>query len=228
MEDWAIHGVQSTTRYRSKGTSNRRGGLSSHGRAHTNLSGRANSGRKGGLCASKSKAAATKRAILNQRNHGSAFPSVSGNNMHHHVQHIVYNSHLGLQYSAPPNLRGEPITPPDPSPTDMMLSEPLQAPGLPTTDTGHSFSYPSAFPGYGQNNHHQGYHLGDTVYPLEDVTGIYPGHSTSAHAQTTPLIQSDLNAIFESSVHDPNESRNHHNLSFPYWPGQPTGGAYQP
>ncbi|KAI0377492.1 hypothetical protein F5Y04DRAFT_291727 [Hypomontagnella monticulosa] len=183
LEEWAIDGVQSTTRYRSKGPSNRRGGLISHSRTNAHLSGRANSGRKGGICASKSKAAATKKAILNQRHHSSAFHNNNAHHLHTQMQHAGYGPHLGLQYHLPTLPRDGAITPPDHTHEGMMLgANTMQATMLPNSDANHGFAFTPNLPQYGQNNHSH-------VYTLEDVAGIYQG-------DTAPAPTPDLNALF--------------------------------
>ncbi|KAI1768119.1 hypothetical protein GGR53DRAFT_524840 [Hypoxylon sp. FL1150] len=83
---WAINGVQSTTRYRTKGTARRRQGGGAGGvngsstQSCVNSSRRALSGRKGGLTASKSKA---KKASQDRAHHH--------HHHHHHQQHNNLN-----------------------------------------------------------------------------------------------------------------------------------------
>ncbi|KAL7620748.1 hypothetical protein AAE478_009746 [Parahypoxylon ruwenzoriense] len=236
LEDWAVHGVQSTTRYRSKGTSNRRGGApGSHARAQSNLSGRANSGRKGGLCASKSKAAATRRAVLN-RHHASVIagatssPHDSGRHQLHQSRGMIFGHPIEFQYPVT-NVRAEPITPPDPVAGDVMLGGPLHhAAGLQAADANHGFPYANNLQ-YGQNHsqqhhHNHSYHPASGFYTLEDVTGIYqnqpaPGPSQATHDQSA--IHSGLGTLFPD-VADIRENR----VSFPYWHESANGAPYQP
>ncbi|KAI1103633.1 hypothetical protein F4804DRAFT_352793 [Jackrogersella minutella] len=223
LEDWAVNGVQSTTRYRSKGTSNRRGGPGSRPRTRASLSGRANSGRRGGVAASNSKRnAATRRAMITQHDHNPAFPNMVNNNGNFHdpTQNIGYDHRLSLQYHLPTASGGNTITPPDPSHEAMMLTtNPTQSTVLPAPDPNHPFSFAPNIPQYDQSSHHQ-------MYSLEDVTGMYQGQQPPIPMQggqgMSTTMPQDLNALFE----DPEASRNNR-LTFSYWHDPSTGGHYQ-
>ncbi|OTA68484.1 hypothetical protein K449DRAFT_398848 [Hypoxylon sp. EC38] len=221
LEEWAVHGVQSTTRYRSKGTSTRRGGLGSRSRGRGSLSGRANSGRRGGVAASNSKRnAATRKAMMDRHNHTLAFPSSSNGNLHDPMQSIGYDHRIGLHYSHPAAQRSEPMGPPDPGHESMMLAtNPMQATVLPATDASHGFPFAHNVPQYNQGNQQH-------VYSIDDVAGIYQSHQQAPVQMQggqglTQAMHTDLNALFE----EPEESRNQR-LAFSYWNDPAAGGPY--
>ena len=97
LRDWAItDGVKSTTRYR-KGVPGRRGaaarsqnnGMRAHhhnSRSHNSHSARASSGRKGGLSASKTKAAANREKLRLQQRHNARYSAV-------HEMHLPSSYH---------------------------------------------------------------------------------------------------------------------------------------
>ncbi|KAI5865832.1 hypothetical protein GGS23DRAFT_616947 [Durotheca rogersii] len=236
LEDWAVQGVQSTTRYRSKGTSNRRGGaLGSHGRSRANLSGRANSGRKGGLSASKSKAASRRATLIQRRNDvaadrassSSSMTTLTGTTQHHPVRDMMYNQqHMGFQYPLP-NFRTESATPANPVvANEMLFTPPLHPAGLPATDSHHSFAYPHNFQ-YSQS-HHAGYHHSSSFYNFGDVTGIYqqplPSSGQASHEQASSSI---INASLSGMFPDASEMRDS-NVSFAYWQDRENGNVYEP
>ncbi|KAI1384174.1 uncharacterized protein F4822DRAFT_434114 [Hypoxylon trugodes] len=222
LEPWAVGGVQSTTRYRSKPTSSRRGGgAGHHGRGiHARLSGRAHSGRKGGQSASRSKAAAMRRAMGHRRSLSAGFIEM-GESMHNQVQNMLFNQRVGLQ----------PLTPPDVS-HDMILAHSMHNPVLPTNDASHhGFTFPQ-YQGAQQQPHHT--HPTHPVY-MEDVTGMYHGHQAPAPVQggqggqgLPASMAPDLNGLFEENPG--NTDRNNRNPDpFQYWDDQTQGGPpYQP
>ncbi|KAI2465299.1 hypothetical protein F4781DRAFT_36126 [Annulohypoxylon bovei var. microspora] len=219
LEDWAINGVQSTTRYRSKGTSNRQGGPGHRPRTRASVSGRANSGRRGGVAASNSKRnAATRRAMITRNSHGPAFPNTgSSSNLHDPMQTIGYDHRLSLQYSLPNAPRNEQIATPNPGHEGMMLAtNPIHSTALPAPEASHGFAFTSTLPHYGQNNQH--HHL----YSVDDVVGMYQGHHTPIPMHGGPglatTIPQDLNALFEDN--EENRSR----LAFSYW-NDPTASS---
>ncbi|KAI0895476.1 hypothetical protein F4806DRAFT_502928 [Annulohypoxylon nitens] len=222
LEDWAINGVESTTRYRSKTTSNRQGGPGSRQRTRQSASGRVNSGRRGGVAASNSKRnAASRRAMITRNSHGPAFAAVghSGNNPHDPMQAIGYDHRLGLQYSIPASIRNEHAAS-NPSHEGMMLANnPMQSTGLSAPDANHGFTFAPAMPTYSQNTQHP-------MYSMDDVTGIYQQHHgtmpTHGSQGLTSTIPQDLNGLFE----DPEESRSR--LAFSYWNDPTASSHYQP
>ncbi|KAI0169860.1 hypothetical protein GGR52DRAFT_486429 [Hypoxylon sp. FL1284] len=80
LEPWAYGGVQSTTRYRPKGTRRAKASTAENSRANRKGSSRAESGRRGGLTASKSKA---KKAgqVQDQRQQQPAYTSDTQGNV---------------------------------------------------------------------------------------------------------------------------------------------------
>ncbi|KAI1371795.1 hypothetical protein F4677DRAFT_281508 [Hypoxylon crocopeplum] len=224
LEDWAINGVQSTTRYRSKGTSSRRGpGIQKKPRA--NLSGRANSGRKGGLSTSKARSEATKKARSSRHNHVQTFAS---SNLRGDMRRIAYDQRAGYQYHhMASHLRGEPINAPDPGPSNMMLSaNPMQAAVLQAPDPSHEFSYAPNMAAYGQPNQHHEYHTGESIYTLEQVTGIYQGSHMPIPEQGGQVQASAMNSGLNGLFEHPGESQNDR-FSLPYF-GPATSVPYQP
>ncbi|KAI2640955.1 hypothetical protein GGS21DRAFT_547300 [Xylaria nigripes] len=72
LQEWAVtEGVQSTTRYR-KGNPSRRGGSAANNRSQGGASGRATTGRRGGVSSNKNKSVGARRSMLNR----SANPSM--------------------------------------------------------------------------------------------------------------------------------------------------------
>ncbi|KAI2782596.1 hypothetical protein F4815DRAFT_504762 [Daldinia loculata] len=214
LEEWAVNGVQSTTRYRSKGTSNRRAKSRNASRTNAHASARAMSGRKGGK-----KAAASKRAILGRQNPGPIFTtSGSGSNLQGPMQNVIYE---GMQYSLPTHTRDEPMTPPDPSHESMMLaSNTMQSMVLPTNNANHEFSFAPNVPQYSQAGH-------PNMYALENVTGLYQGQQAPMNVQggqgLSTTMHTDFNPIFE----DPDDNRNNR-LAYSYWSQPVPGGQFQP
>ncbi|KAI1453085.1 hypothetical protein F4805DRAFT_478777 [Annulohypoxylon moriforme] len=222
LEDWAVNGVQSTTRYRSKTTSNRQVGPGARPRVRQGASGRVNSGRRGGVAASNSKRnAATRRAMITRNSHGPAFPGAgsSSSGLHDQMQAIGYDHHLGIQYPLPSAPRSDHFSTPNPGHEGMMLAtNSMQSTALPASDASHGFAFGAQMPQYAPGNAH--------IYSLGDVTGIYQGHhGTLPMHGSQPLattMPQDLNGLFE----DPEENRSR--LAFPYWSDPSAGNQYQP
>ncbi|RYP53123.1 hypothetical protein DL769_010559 [Monosporascus sp. CRB-8-3] len=231
LEDWAVtKGVQSTTRYR-KGNNSRRGG-SGHQRVHGNLSARASSGRKGGITASKTKAAATRKALVRgTQNPVFSIPNCQGDPM----RDALYDHSFGYQYS--PNARGEPVTPPDVNAGGILLPDPTN--GAAFSTTGHAnpgYMYPSTLH-HGQSHHDYSQHQQSpqqsqhhnhtgTIYTLDDVSGVYPGPlgplSGSSGQGVSTTAPNNFNALFAS----PDEMSGDR-LAYLPWGGSGAGGAYQ-
>ncbi|RYP67736.1 hypothetical protein DL771_007069 [Monosporascus sp. 5C6A] len=227
LEDWAVtKGVQSTTRYR-KGNNSRRGG-SGHQRIHGNLSARASSGRKGGITASKTKAAATRKALVRgAQNPVFGIPNDQADPM----RDALYDRSFGYQYA--PSAKGEPVTPPDINAGGMLLPDPTNAAALSTA--GH------ANPGYmyrntlhhGQSHHdysrhqqpQQHHNHTGTMYTLDDVSGVYPGPlgplSGSSGQGVSTTVPNNFNELF-ASPDEMSEDR----LPYLPWGGSGAGGAY--
>ncbi|KAI1075010.1 hypothetical protein F5B20DRAFT_585704 [Whalleya microplaca] len=204
LEDWAVHGVQSTTRYR-KGTSGRRGGPGSHSRA-TNLSARASSGRKGGITASRTKAAATRRAILNRS--ASSYLSSQGQ-----LQGNIYDHQLPFQYHD--NVRDVPMTTAEPGAGDMILPGPLPSNGLPVNDNTQNYSYGNNL-NYTESQH--GYPPPEAMYPLGAVAGLYHGHPAPSSGRCQVPATGEMHQLFGNAGVN--------RVPFPYWDGA-AGGHYQ-
>ncbi|RYP08724.1 hypothetical protein DL764_001744 [Monosporascus ibericus] len=232
LEDWAVtKGVQSTTRYR-KGNNSRRGG-SGHQRVHGNLSARASSGRKGGITASKTKAAATRKALVRgAQNSIFGIPNSHGDPM----RDAVYDRSFGYQYS--PSGKGEPVTPPDINADDILLPDPTNGAALSTA--GHAnlgYMYRSTLH-HGQSHHdysqhqqspqqpHQHHNHPGTMYTLDDISGVYPGSlgplSSSSGQGVSTTAPNNFDALFASP-----DEMSEDQLAYLPWGGSGTGGAYQ-
>ncbi|KAI8962558.1 hypothetical protein F5Y11DRAFT_356919 [Daldinia sp. FL1419] len=214
LEEWAVNGVQSTTRYRSKGNSSRRAKSRNPSRTNAHASARAMSGRKGGK-----KAAASKRAIMGRQNPNSMFtPGGGNNNLPGQVQSVVYE---GLAYPLPSHTRDEPMTPPDPSHEGIILApNSMQPMILSANAASHEFPFASNVSHYGQHSHHN-------MYSIENVTGIFQGHQASINVQGGQGLPTTMHSDFNNSLfEDPEDSRNHR-LSFPYWNQPGAGGQFQ-
>ncbi|KAI0004692.1 hypothetical protein F4779DRAFT_633914 [Xylariaceae sp. FL0662B] len=212
LEEWAVHGVQSTTRYR-KGNSGRRGGPGSHTRA-ANLSARANSGRKGGITASRTKAAAASRRAMFYRHDSPGFLGSHQGHLHGNI----YNQPLAFQYHDTP--REAPMTP-EPSASDMMLVSSLPSTGLSVNDNSQGFTYGNNL-NYGESQ--QSYNPGSAIFSMEAVTGVYHGHPAPDGGRVqvaTTGVQPDLSAMFAGNMRG-------ERVPFAYWNEPATGGSYQP
>ncbi|OTB17363.1 hypothetical protein K445DRAFT_310746 [Daldinia sp. EC12] len=218
LEEWAVNGVQSTTRYRSKGSSNRRAKSRSVSQTNTHASVRAVSGRKGGK-----KAAASKRAILSRQNTGSAYThGNSAHNIQGQMQNVTYE---GMQYPLPTHLpvqpRSEPATPPGPSHESMMLaSNPMPSMVLQANNTSQEFSFGSNVPQYSHTGHHN-------MYALENVTGLFQGHQATIAIQRSHGLSSTMHPDFNSLFEAPEDSRNNGH-SMPYWNQPGASSQFQP
>ncbi|KAI1771956.1 hypothetical protein F4818DRAFT_454174 [Hypoxylon cercidicola] len=216
---WAVNGVQSTTRYRTKGTSRRRNGAGS-AQPCANSSRRALSGRKGGLTASKSKA--KKASQDRDQHHASAFPGgANGGDMH--MGNMVLDPNMGFPYGIP-----DPMTPPDHGPPEMILPHhPMQAAALPVTGS-HGYAYPAPeLSQYGQSS--GSYHVPHSMYSLDEVSGMYQGQPVSvpSHAGQgpgQPHSMGGMNPIYEES-----EDMRQRRLAFQYqgWSDSVPGSSYQ-
>ncbi|OTB05156.1 hypothetical protein M426DRAFT_10999 [Hypoxylon sp. CI-4A] len=224
LQDWAIAGVQSTTRYRNKGQPKGRQSGSSQKRGQSSNSKRAQSGRKGGQATSatrSSREGVTKNtyqprpAILDQGgNHG---------NFQQSLQNMVYDHHTGFpQYNLPVATGGELMTPENSSHGGMMLTpHPMQAGLLPISHTAQGFPYTPEIPSYNQGSQ-------SDMYPVENMAGMYQGSHTPAPTQGgQPLATSmpqDLSPMFENS----GEHRHQPNVpaGMGYWSDPITGTNY--
>ncbi|KAH9894517.1 hypothetical protein F4778DRAFT_278242 [Xylariomycetidae sp. FL2044] len=184
---WAINGVQSTTRYR-KAKPGRRAGAG--GRARQ--SARANSGRRGGITASKTRAAATRRSTQSRFNS----PSFTEG------QQIALDNNF--IYTHPPphhfahGMENEPVTPPDTSSSSMLWPTANPIHGTYEShyarESGYSYTanpphvVPSQHPAYGPPPPPPTQHHTANPYSLADVTGVYEPQpaSTSASASHIP------------------------------------------
>ncbi|KAI0881553.1 uncharacterized protein GGS22DRAFT_196471 [Annulohypoxylon maeteangense] len=211
LEDWAVNGVQSTTRYRSKPTSARPARPGSRPRPRSTAEGRVSSGRKGGVAASNSKKNAAKKAMINRNSLAPEFPGAGNNigNLHDPMHTMGYDHRLGLQYALPTAPRSEHFTTPNPNHESMILAtNPMQPTALPAPDPNHPFAFAPPMQHYNHNAQH--------MYPLEDGSGIYQGHHGAlpihGNQGLAATIPQDLSELFEDSE----ENRNR--LAFPYWP----------
>ncbi|KAI0127037.1 hypothetical protein BJ170DRAFT_684609 [Xylariales sp. AK1849] len=172
LEEWAVQdGVQSTTRYR-KGNPSRRGASGSHSRSHhaRHLSTRASSGRKGGITASRTKAAANHRALRRQQ-YGEMMTSHLSSTSYHH-NHSFYGRHPDMDYAS--SARGEPVTPPDISAGEILFADPMHGPQALGVNTGQGYYYGIGHPHYRHLHQPQQHpHSGPNAYRLEDVTRVY-------------------------------------------------------
>ncbi|ORY57776.1 uncharacterized protein BCR38DRAFT_489776 [Pseudomassariella vexata] len=202
LEDWAVRdGVQSTTRYR-KPNPSRRGGSGSHSRHHRDYqpSARATSGRKGGLTASKTKAAATRQAMRNKHMY-------SGASSHFPSSHYYPRNH-DAEYAG--SVKDEPATPPDASVGDILFAEPLSTnAAIPATNPGYYYSHAHGHAhgqGHGhhahQHPHAQQPHHHSQPYTLENVTGVYdhPPAPSGPGRNQYMLFADSHDAAPESSV----------------------------
>ncbi|KAI8624782.1 hypothetical protein F5Y19DRAFT_480274 [Xylariaceae sp. FL1651] len=218
LEDWAVRqGVQSTTRYR-KGNPSRRGGSAAHHRAHGNISARASSGRKGGISASKTKAAATRRSMLSRTANPDLFSGPP-----EPVHNTMYNRPLNYHYTA--NSIGSHTTPADVNHPDMMFRNHMNTTTLPTTSNGHTYPYNGSIShNHMVSNYSQQIHP-STIYSLESVAGIYQEPQASApgriHGPNLPLT-SGFDTLFANST-EMGEER----ATYIPWDGSaPDGGTY--
>ncbi|KAI1803635.1 hypothetical protein F4811DRAFT_327256 [Daldinia bambusicola] len=218
LEEWAVGGVQSTTRYRSKGTSNRRSKSRSSSRTNAHASARAMSGRKGGK-----KAAASKRAILGRQNTSSVF--APGNNVHNIQGQMQNDVYEGMHYSLPTHIpsqtRGEPMTPPGHGHERMILeSNTMQSMVLPADNANHEFSFGPNVPQYSQASHH-------SMYTLNNVAGLFPGHQAAMNVQGSQGLSSTMHPDFNPLFEDPEDNRNNRiPMPYIYQPG--AGSQFQP
>ncbi|XXH06002.1 hypothetical protein Hte_012447 [Hypoxylon texense] len=216
---WAYGGVQSTTRYRTKGASRRRNG-GGNAQPCVNSSRRALSGRKGGLTASKSKA---KKAIQDRdHHHASAFSSgANGGDMQ--MASMVLDPNMSFQYGVPDSM-----SPPEHGSAEMMMQHnSMQPAALPVTGA-HGFAYPPVeLSQYGQSS--GSYHAPHNMYSLEEVSGMYSGQpvSVSSHAgqgQGQPHSMGSINPLYQD-----NEGMRQRRLPFHYqgWNDSVPGNSYQ-
>ncbi|KAK6948992.1 hypothetical protein Daesc_009064 [Daldinia eschscholtzii] len=218
LEEWAVNGVQSTTRYRSKGSSNRRAKSRSSSRTNAHASARAMSGRKGGK-----KAAASKRAILGRQSTSSVYtPGNSAHSIQGQMQNVAYEGmHYPLPTHIPTHTRGEPMTPPGPSHESMMLaSNPMQSMVLQANTANHEFSFGSNVPQYSHTGHHN-------MYALENVAGLFQGHQATINVQGSQGLSTTMHPDFNPLFEDPEDSRNNR-LSMPYWNQPGASSQFQP
>ncbi|RYO76320.1 hypothetical protein DL763_010594 [Monosporascus cannonballus] len=231
LEDWAVtKGVQSTTRYR-KGNNSRRGG-SGHQRVHGNLSARASSGRKGGITASKTKAAATRKALVRgTQNPLFGVPNGQGDSL----TDALYDSSFGYQYS--PSAGGEPVTPPDVNAGGMLLSDPTNGATFSTAghanpgymyrstlhhgQSHHGYSQHQQSPQQPQQQHHN--HTG-TMYTLDDVSGVYPGSLGPLSGSSGRGVATTVPNNFNTPFVGPDEM-SEDRLAYLPWGGSGAGGA---
>ncbi|KAI1464170.1 uncharacterized protein F4812DRAFT_462920 [Daldinia caldariorum] len=211
LEEWAVGGVQSTTRYRSKGTSNRHSKSRSSSRTNAHASARAMSGRKGGK-----KAAASKRAILCRKNTSSAFtPENNVQNIPGQMQNAAYEGmHYSLPTHIPSHTRGEPMTPPGHGHERMILeSNAMQSMVLPEDNASHEFSFGPNVPQYSQASHHN-------MYTLNNVEGLFPGHQAAINVQGSQGLSSTMHSDFHPLFEDTEDNRsNRIPMHYLYQPG---------
>ncbi|CAJ2500644.1 Uu.00g034970.m01.CDS01 [Anthostomella pinea] len=223
LEDWAVtDGVQSTTRYR-KGNPSRRGGPGSHGRSHGNPSARASSGRKGGITASKTKAAASRRSTAN-RTHRPGFLGSHSDHLHE----SMYDRSAAYHYVS--NGRDAAVTPPETDPTELLFRDPMNAAGLAAGSVG-GHGYP-----YNNHPHHQQLHPAYSqqghpgIYTIDNLAGVYqpPTHASGRIPGTATTLPSSYNALFAAMEPDEEGRLDRFNSMFWQDPGTGSGGAYQP
>jgi hypothetical protein len=215
--------VQSTTRYRPKNNTGRRGG-SGNSRLHQNHSARARSGRKGGITASKTRAASSRKSIL--RGAESSTFSMASTQRDHHHQEGPYDHPIGYHYF--PGPREEPATPPEAGPNEFMFPNHSSQSALSAaTPSHHGYTFtsnihhsapPQTFPQHPQN-------LGNP-YTLADITGTYQGQPTTISERGQGLgLNSGLPAGFDTLFANPDEIIDDR---VPYLPwGNPgAGGSY--
>lgn len=206
LRDWAItDGVKSTTRYR-KGIPGRRGGAGrSHNnggrghhhsniRSHNSQSNRASSGRKGGLSASRVKAAASREKLRLQQRYSARYSAV--HEMHlpssYHAVPSYYERYSG-DYSQ--GLKEETAAGPSMDGGDMLFpSHGMMAAGLATDNSQPYYqnyvttpASHAAFPPYQgqhatqhQHQHPQQHQHRTPVFKVEQATNVFEPPASGA------------------------------------------------
>ncbi|KAI1334358.1 hypothetical protein F5Y15DRAFT_294335 [Xylariaceae sp. FL0016] len=188
LEDWAVNeGVQSTTRYR-KGTSNRRQ-ASSHHRVGGPLSARATSGRKGGITASKTKAANNRRHTSNQGINHAYLRS---------QQDVIQTMlHGGAEYFSPEYTRPDlPVSTEAHNP-NLVFREPMSNAAIAPTTTSQVYAYGENLH-YGQMHNGLSSHPPSSLYPNEHIHNVYqpPVHGQERLSGTTPALPAVYGQVF--------------------------------
>ncbi|KAI5927314.1 hypothetical protein F4810DRAFT_706684 [Camillea tinctor] len=231
LQDWAVRdGVQSTTRYR-KGNPGRRAG-GSHGRLHGNPSARASSGRKGGLSASRARAANHRRHIINHTNQPQLhhpMPNSPFLNGHREPLHeAFYNRPIGYHYDS--STRDEPVTPPEANMGDQLFHEPMSSAGISTVSGTHGYAYGShahAHPGQTNPGYHHHQPRPEAMYSLHDVTGSYQGpaaHMSARAHGNAPALPSGFGPPLFANADEINDNK----VGYLHWGASATSGPYQP
>ncbi|KAI1503019.1 hypothetical protein F5X99DRAFT_407577 [Biscogniauxia marginata] len=222
LEDWAVRdGVQSTTRYR-KGNPSRRAGAGSHLRLHGNPSARASSGRKGGLSASRARAAHHRRHMTHHPHQLRMPNSPFLNSQRDPMNEVFYGRSLGYHYDS--NTRDEPVTPPETNVSDSIFHEPMNHAGISTTSGAHGYAYGN-HSNPSQNNPYHQQQRPETVYSLDDVAGVYqPAAHPPARVQgNAPVLPSSFGALFANT-----DEINDNKVGYLHWGSSATGSTYQP
>ncbi|KAF3004489.1 hypothetical protein E8E14_007226 [Neopestalotiopsis sp. 37M] len=193
LQDWAVRdGVQSTTRYRPRNNPGRRSAGSQRSNQGHHVSARATSGRRGGITASRTRLAASRRMTrMRQPQHGGVLTS-----------RIPRNDFQGQQtfYSRAPSMEfgqaagNNPATPPEMPTGDFTFTSTMQGPPPMGSVTSHGYFF-----GHGEHQQQQIHspmphaHAGVNPYRLEDVTGVYEAPSMQNGA--VPVDASQLGQL---------------------------------
>ncbi|ETS85058.1 hypothetical protein PFICI_03083 [Pestalotiopsis fici W106-1] len=195
LQDWAVRdGVQSTTRYRPRNNPGRRStGAHRSNRGH-HVSARATSGRRGGITASRTRLAASRRTALRGYGGGVFASRIPRNDFQR--QQNFYGRAPSMDFGQA--ARSDPATPPEVPAGELLFTNTMQGPPPMGSVTSHGYFF-----GHGEPQHQQIHspiphsHTGVNPYRLEDVTGVYEAPTIqNAGVQVEASHMGQLSASF--------------------------------
>jgi hypothetical protein len=209
LADWAVvKGIESTTRYRPQ--TKRRSG-SNQAKVSGTATARANSGRKGGIIARKTRASAARKS-MGRDLHSQSLLIDNLAYRHDMPRDNYYNR--SLAYPRAPGAKVEPITPPEMNSVHILMH---------TNSNSQAYAYTN---GHEYSQHHPYPPL--TSYAVSDVGSVYTTDASTpntlrGHAGPAPGLPTEYGQIFSHTNEGGNVGRPAYNMP---WGDTGAGGTY--